>query len=56
MAVAVLALSGITDILDGFIARRFGMVSDVGKILDPVADKLTQGAVILCLAFRYSLM
>ncbi len=56
MAAAVLALSGITDILDGFIARRFGMVSDLGKLLDPVADKLTQGAVIICLAFRYPLM
>ncbi len=56
IAVVVLALSGITDILDGFIARRFGMVSDFGKILDPVADKLTQGAVIVCLAFRYPLM
>ncbi len=56
IAVVVLALSGLTDILDGFIARRFGMVSDFGKILDPVADKLTQGAVIICLAFRYPLM
>ncbi len=56
ITVAVLALSGITDVLDGFIARRFGMVSDFGKILDPVADKLTQGTVIICLAFRYPLM
>ena len=38
----VLLLSGATDIADGFIARRFGMVSDLGKALDPIADKLTQ--------------
>lgn len=52
-AVLVLA-SGATDILDGFVARRFNMVSDLGKLLDPVADKLTQGAVMLCLCFRYT--
>ena len=38
----VLLLSGATDIADGFIARRFGMGSDLGKALDPIADKLTQ--------------
>ena len=53
-AVVVLAISGITDILDGFIARRFNMISDFGKILDPAADKLTQAALILSLALRYS--
>ena len=47
----VLVLSGITDIVDGFIARRFHMVSDFGKILDPIADKLTQAAMLLCLFF-----
>lgn len=47
-AVTVL-LSGITDIADGMIARRFRMVSDFGKILDPLADKLTQGALMVCL-------
>lgn len=45
----LLLLSGMTDIADGFIARRFGMVSTLGKILDPAADKLTQAAVLLCL-------
>lgn len=53
-AVLVLALSGVTDILDGFIARRFNMISDFGKILDPAADKLTQVALIVSLALRYS--
>ena len=52
----VLVLSGITDIVDGFIARRFHMVSDFGKILDPIADKLTQAAMLLCLFFRFPKM
>ena len=42
----LLALSGATDVLDGFIARKFNMVSDLGKALDPVADKLTQIAML----------
>ena len=41
-AVVVIVISGITDILDGKIARKFNMVSDFGKFLDPLADKLTQ--------------
>ncbi|WP_418632334.1 CDP-alcohol phosphatidyltransferase family protein [Ruthenibacterium lactatiformans] len=52
----VLILSGLTDIVDGFIARRFHMTSDLGKILDPVADKLTQAAMLLCLMLRFRLM
>ncbi len=42
LVVAMLAVSGISDFLDGKIARRFNQVSDLGKVLDPVADKLTQ--------------
>lgn len=49
----VLILSGITDIVDGIIARKFGMVSDFGKALDPVADKLTQIATLFCLVTRF---
>jgi cardiolipin synthase len=41
-AVIVLVLSGLTDILDGFIARRFNMITSWGKFADPLADKLTQ--------------
>ena len=52
----VLLLSGATDVVDGFIARRFNMVSDLGKALDPVADKLTQIAVLLCLLSRFRLL
>lgn len=56
MAVVVLVLSGVTDILDGFIARRFHMTSDLGKMLDPIADKLTQGITLICLGTRYPAM
>lgn len=52
----VLILSGITDTLDGFIARHFHMVSDLGKALDPVADKLTQIAMLSCLVTRYPMI
>ena len=56
LAVILLAVSALTDILDGKIARKFNMVSDMGKALDPVADKLTQVSMVLCLAFKYKLM
>ena len=55
-AIGVILLSGASDIVDGFIARRFNMVSDLGKILDPIADKLTQAALLICLLFKYKLM
>lgn len=48
-AFGVLALSGLTDVVDGWIARTFHLVSDFGKAIDPIADKLTQIAVLLCL-------
>lgn len=50
---AVIVLSGLTDVIDGFIARRFNMISDVGKAIDPIADKLTQLAVMVCLVTRF---
>ena len=52
-SLAVLLLSALSDVLDGFIARRFNMVTDLGKILDPVADKLIQAAMMLCLSLRF---
>lgn len=55
-AAAVVMLSGITDMIDGYIARKFNMVSDVGKVFDPIADKLTQAAVLICLGSRYPLL
>lgn len=55
-ALALLILSGVTDVADGWIARHFNVVSDFGKALDPVADKLTQGIVLICLSTKFPLM
>ncbi len=55
-AALVLLVSGLTDILDGFIARKFNMTSDLGKFLDPLADKLTQAAILIVLSSRYPMM
>ena len=52
-AIGVILISGATDIVDGWLARRFDMVSDFGKALDPLADKLTQATLLLCLLCRY---
>ncbi len=52
----VLTFSGLTDIVDGYIARHFHMTSNLGKVLDPVADKLTQATVLLCLLSRFPKM
>jgi Phosphatidylglycerophosphate synthase len=56
IAAVVLILSGITDVLDGFIARRFNMVTELGRILDPLADKLTQATVCICLVVENKAM
>ncbi len=52
----VVVFSTLTDIVDGFIARRFNMITDFGKFLDPFADKLTQLTVFACLITRFNLM
>ena len=54
LAGEILLLSGLTDLADGYIARRFHRISNLGKILDPVADKLTQAAMLICLFTRFS--
>lgn len=54
--IIILIVSGATDIIDGFIARRFNMVSDFGKAIDPIADKLTQIAVLFCLITDFPLI
>lgn len=56
LATGILLLSGVTDIVDGIIARKFNMVSDFGKVLDPVADKLSQIAMLYCLLSVFPLM
>lgn len=56
LTAVVLVVSGVTDVVDGFIARSFGLVSNLGKALDPVADKLTQLATLFCLVTRFHLM
>lgn len=49
----LLGVSCLTDALDGQIARRWNQITSLGKILDPLADKLTQFAVLLCLCIKY---
>jgi len=56
MTTLVVILSGATDVIDGFIARHFNLVSDFGKAIDPIADKLTQIAVLFCLVTRFIYM
>ena len=54
-SVMVLIASGLTDMLDGKIARKYDQITELGKILDPVADKLSQCAILACLLMRYRL-
>lgn len=56
IAAGILAVSCLTDLIDGKIARHFNMISKVGKILDPLADKLTQLSLILCLTMKYPIL
>lgn len=51
-AIVVLTISGITDILDGYIARRFNLISDFGKLMDPFADKATQLTILVVLSIK----
>lgn len=52
VAAAVFAVSAMTDMVDGIIARKCHMVSRLGIMLDPFADKMTQGVIILCLTLK----
>lgn len=52
LAFVFLTISGITDILDGFIARKFNFVTNFGKLIDPLADKATQISVLTVLALQ----
>ncbi|MFV0463555.1 MAG: CDP-alcohol phosphatidyltransferase family protein [Nostocoides sp.] len=52
LALTILAVSGITDYLDGKIARHYGLVSRLGQLLDPVADRLYIASTLVGLALR----
>jgi cardiolipin synthase len=56
LAASILAVSCMTDLIDGKIARKYNMISTLGKILDPLADKATQFTLIVCLAMRYHVL
>lgn len=55
-ATGIVLFSSFTDLFDGMIARKFHQVTELGKFLDPLADKLTHAALAFCLATRYPLM
>ena len=56
MSAVILGVSCMTDMVDGKIARKFNMISNVGKVLDPLADKLTQLGLLICLSARSKLL
>lgn len=56
IAVLLIALSALTDVVDGFVARRFNMITPLGKALDPIADKATLITLVACLCFKFKAM
>ena len=56
LAGCILAVSCLTDMIDGKIARKFNMITTLGKMLDPLADKLTQLTLTLCLSLKYPVL
>lgn len=56
IAGGILAVSCLTDMIDGKIARRFHMITTLGKMLDPLADKLTQLTLTVCLSMKYPVL
>lgn len=50
--IIILSISGITDILDGYIARKFNFITDFGRLVDPLADKCTQISVLVVLTIK----
>ena len=55
-AAGIVAFSALTDFVDGYIAIRFNQITDLGKLIDPVADKLTQLALVICMCMKYKLI
>lgn len=56
IAGGILAVSCLTDMIDGKIARKYNMITTLGKILDPLADKLTQLCLTVCLSLKYPVL
>lgn len=56
LAGTILAISCLTDMVDGQIARHFNMITPLGKLLDPIADKFTQLVLTICLSMRYPVL
>lgn len=56
VAGSIMILSCLTDLLDGKIARSFNQITNLGKILDPLADKITQFTLTFCLSLKYSVL
>lgn len=56
LAGTILTISCLTDMVDGRIARKYNMITTLGKVLDPLADKLTQLALTICLSIKYPIL
>ena len=54
-ALAIFVFASLTDILDGYIARKYNMITDIGKVMDPFADKLMQISVMFCVVIHGAL-
>ncbi len=52
-SVAIVVVSALTDVIDGIIARKCNLVTDLGKIIDPIADKAMQFAMLFCVVYKY---
>ena len=52
LSLLVFLLAGLTDVIDGFLARRFNWITNLGKLLDPFADKLMQCSVLICFTIK----
>ncbi|MEG0692318.1 MAG: CDP-alcohol phosphatidyltransferase family protein [Oscillospiraceae bacterium] len=55
-AAIIILASGLTDLMDGYIARKYNQITELGKALDPIADKMTQAAIVFCLMFKVKWM
>ncbi len=52
VAISIFIVAGITDLLDGYIARKYHLISTIGTLLDPLADKLMLLSVLTCLSIK----